>query len=173
MSYKGRYRPSNPKKYKGNPSNIVYRSLWERKFMVYCDNHTKILEWGSEEIALPYRSPIDNKVHRYFPDFYIKVRESNGKIKQPSSANKLNSSKHKSDGFYDDFLIPTIKEAYKHLPRNKWLCLNIPDLMYDRIEEKWKKCTKKDDYMIIKRAGSNWDIKKRRGQEYVYCWQKK
>ena len=82
MSYKGRYRPSNPKKYKGNPSNIVYRSLWERKFVVYCDNHTKILEWGSEEIALPYRSPIDNKVHRYFPDFYIKVRESNGKIKR-------------------------------------------------------------------------------------------
>jgi|TARA_B100000900_G_scaffold249886_1_gene212791 hypothetical protein len=82
MSYKGRYRPSNPKKYKGNPSNIVYRSLWERKFMVYCDNHTKILEWGSEEIMLPYRSPIDNKIHRYYPDFYIKVKESNGKIKR-------------------------------------------------------------------------------------------
>ena len=82
MSYKGRYRPSNPKKYKGNPSNIIYRSLWERKFMVYCDNHTKILEWGSEEIALPYRSPVDNKIHRYYPDFYIKVREQNGKIKR-------------------------------------------------------------------------------------------
>ena len=82
MSYKGRYRPSNPKKYKGNPSNIVYRSLWERKFMVYCDNHTKILEWGSEVIMLPYRSPIDNKIHRYYPDFYIKVKESNGKIKR-------------------------------------------------------------------------------------------
>ena len=50
--------------------------------MVYCDNHTKILEWGSEEIMLPYRSPIDNKIHRYFPDFYIKVKESNGKIKR-------------------------------------------------------------------------------------------
>jgi len=50
--------------------------------MVYCDNQTKILEWGSEEIVLPYRSPIDNKVHRYYPDFYIKVRESNGKIKR-------------------------------------------------------------------------------------------
>ena len=82
MSYKGRYRPSNPKKYKGNPSNIVYRSLWERKFMVYCDNHTKILEWGSEEIALPYRSPVDNKIHRYFPDFYIKVQENTGRIKR-------------------------------------------------------------------------------------------
>ena len=82
MSYKGRYRPSNPKKYKGNPSNIIYRSLWERKFMVYCDNHTKILEWGSEEIALPYRSPVDNKIHRYYPDFYIKVKETNGRIKR-------------------------------------------------------------------------------------------
>ena len=82
MSYKGRYRPSNPKKYKGDSSNIIYRSLWERKFMVYCDNQTKILEWGSEEIVLPYQSPIDNKVHRYYPDFYIKVRESNGKIKR-------------------------------------------------------------------------------------------
>ena len=82
MSYKGRYRPSNPKKYRGDSSNIIYRSLWERKFMVYCDNHSKILEWGSEEIALPYRSPIDNKIHRYYPDFYIKVRETNGKIKR-------------------------------------------------------------------------------------------
>ena len=82
MSYKGKYKPSNPKKYKGDPTNIIYRSLWERKFMVYCDNHSKILQWGSEEIALPYRSPIDNKIHRYFPDFFIKVREKNGKVKR-------------------------------------------------------------------------------------------
>jgi hypothetical protein len=82
MSYNGKYKPSNPKKYKGDPTNIIYRSLWERKFMVYCDNHSKILQWGSEEIALPYRSPIDNKIHRYFPDFFIKVKEKNGKIKR-------------------------------------------------------------------------------------------
>ena len=50
--------------------------------MVYCDKNNKILEWGSEEIALPYISPQDNRVHRYFPDFYIKVKESNGKIKR-------------------------------------------------------------------------------------------
>ena len=82
MSYKGKYRPSYPKKYKGDPTRIIYRSLWERKFMVYCDSNTNILEWGSEEIALPYRSPLDNKVHRYYPDFYIKVKESNGSIKK-------------------------------------------------------------------------------------------
>ena len=82
MSYKGKYSPSYPKKYKGDPTNIIYRSLWERKFMVYCDLNENILQWGSEEIALPYRSPIDNKVHRYFHDFYIKVKESNGSIKK-------------------------------------------------------------------------------------------
>ncbi len=78
MAYKGKYRPSYPNKYKGNPTNIIYRSLWERKFMVFCDKNNKILEWGSEELALPYRSPLDNRIHRYFPDFYIKVKEGNG-----------------------------------------------------------------------------------------------
>ena len=82
MSYKGKYYPSYPRKYKGDPTNIIYRSLWERKFMVYCDKNDRILECGSEEIALPYRSPIDNKVHRYFPDFYIKVQENTGNIKR-------------------------------------------------------------------------------------------
>ena len=82
MSYKGKFQPSYPQKYKGDPTNIIYRSLWERKFMVYCDKNKNILEWGSEEIALPYRSPIDNRIHRYFPDFYIKVRETNGQIKK-------------------------------------------------------------------------------------------
>ena len=82
MSYKGKYQPDNPKKYKGDPTNIIYRSLWERKFMKYCDLNENILEWGSEIMALPYRSPIDNRIHKYFPDFYIKVRESSGEIKK-------------------------------------------------------------------------------------------
>ena len=82
MAYRGKYYPSFPRKYKGDPTNIIYRSLWERKFMVYCDKNAKILEWGSEEIALPYISPHDSRIHRYFPDFYIKVQESTGKVKR-------------------------------------------------------------------------------------------
>ena len=82
MAYKGKYQPSYLQKYKGDPTNIVYRSLWERKFMVYCDTNDNILEWGSEQIALPYRSPIDGKIHKYFPDFYIKVGENDGKIQK-------------------------------------------------------------------------------------------
>ena len=80
MAYSGIYRPKNPKKYRGNPSNITYRSLWERKYMIYCDSTSSIIEWGSEEIAIPYRSPIDNRSHRYYPDFYIKVLEKGGII---------------------------------------------------------------------------------------------
>ena len=79
MSYNGKYYPRYPKKYKGDPTNIVYRSLWERKFMNYCDLTESVSEWQSEEFWIPYRSPIDNRVHRYFPDFYLKYKDSAGK----------------------------------------------------------------------------------------------
>ena len=82
MAYKGRFNISNPSKYKGDPRRIIYRSLWERKFMAYCDNSENILEWGSEEYIIPYLSPWDGRIHRYFPDFYIKVKQSNGTIKK-------------------------------------------------------------------------------------------
>lgn len=81
MAYKGTYRPINRKKYIGDPNKITYRSLWERSFMVYCDKNDAILAWASEEVVIPYISPIDNKVHRYFPDFYIKVRQKDQSIK--------------------------------------------------------------------------------------------
>ena len=82
MTYKGRYFPINPKKYRGNPNQIIYRSLWERKVMVYCDKNDAIIEWGSEEVIVPYLSPMDGKIHRYFPDFYMKVRQADGSTKK-------------------------------------------------------------------------------------------
>lgn len=82
MSYKGIYRPSNPQKYIGDSSNIIYRSLWERKFMYYCDMNENILKWSSEEIWIPYLSPIDSRVHKYFPDFYIKYKDNSGNIQE-------------------------------------------------------------------------------------------
>ena len=82
MSYKGRFRPKNHKKYKGDPTKVYYRSLWERRFMHYCDNTPSILEWNSEEIIIPYVSPLDNRIHRYFPDFYIKVRNVSGTVRR-------------------------------------------------------------------------------------------
>ena len=81
MAYKGKFRPKRPKKYKGDPTQIIYRSLWEKKFMEYCDLTESISQWQSEEFWIPYKSPLDNRVHRYFPDFFIKYRDALGKIR--------------------------------------------------------------------------------------------
>ena len=78
MAYTGRFTPQNPSKYKGDPSNIWYRSLWERKAMVWFDSNENVIQWSSEEFFIPYLSPMDNKYHRYFPDFLIKVRRRDG-----------------------------------------------------------------------------------------------
>lgn len=74
LAYKGRFKPTNPEKYKGDPTNIVYRSMWEFKFFRFVDLHPDVIWWQSEEISIPYLSPIDNKMHRYFPDVILKKR---------------------------------------------------------------------------------------------------
>ena len=74
MSYKGKFNPKHNHKYKGDPTNIIYRSLWELKLMSYLDSHPDIDKWSSEEFFIPYKSPIDGKYHRYFPDFWVKKK---------------------------------------------------------------------------------------------------
>ena len=76
MAYSGKFRPKNPQKYKGDPTKIVWRSLWELKFFRRCDEHPDILEWQSEEIAIPYMNPVKGKTSRYFPDVVVKKRIS-------------------------------------------------------------------------------------------------
>lgn len=75
-AYKGRYQVKNPEKYKGDPSNVIFRSSWELKFFNYCDKNPDIIKWASEEpfMIVPYKSPIDGKWHRYFPDVWIKTK---------------------------------------------------------------------------------------------------
>jgi hypothetical protein len=76
---KGKFKPKNPQKYKGNPSEIYWRSSWELKLMLYLDEHKEVISWGSEEIIIPYRSPLDNRIHRYYPDFVVTKINSEGK----------------------------------------------------------------------------------------------
>lgn len=80
MAQKGKFKPKHPEKYKGNPANIVWRSTWELKTMMFFDSNSNILEWSSEEIAIPYLSPIDGKYHRYFVDFWVKKRLPSGQL---------------------------------------------------------------------------------------------
>jgi hypothetical protein len=80
-SYKGLFRPKNPEKYIGDANNIVFRSLLERNFMRFCDHHPSVVAWASEEMFIPYRSPIDGKIHRYFPDFFVKLKQQDGSVR--------------------------------------------------------------------------------------------
>ena len=79
-SIKSLFKPTKPRKYKGDINNIICRSSWEKRFCSWCDLNESIIEWGSEEFWIPYRAP-DGKVRRYFPDFIIKVKESTGQVK--------------------------------------------------------------------------------------------
>jgi len=73
--YQGRFKPKNPGKYKGDPTKIIYRSSWELSLMSYFDKNPDVIWWASEEVVIPYISPIDGKRHRYFPDFMMHTKK--------------------------------------------------------------------------------------------------
>lgn len=81
MAYRGRFKPKNPQKYIGDSNNIIYRSSWECKVMDWLDKNDDVISWASEELIIPYKSPIDNRFHRYFPDFLVKVKTKSGGTK--------------------------------------------------------------------------------------------
>jgi len=81
MAYRGLFKPSNPQKYVGDYKNIIYRSSWECRVMNWLDKNPDIISWASEELSIPYFSPVDNRWHRYFPDFLVKIKTRDGKLK--------------------------------------------------------------------------------------------
>jgi hypothetical protein len=84
----GRFIPKHPEKYIGNVNRVIFRSSWERRFMIWLDGNNAVLRWGSEELAIPYINPIKvdaagrPKISRYFPDFIILYRDNSGGIKK-------------------------------------------------------------------------------------------
>jgi len=76
-TYKGKYKLKNPQKYRGDPNNVTYRSLWERQCFRWCEETDAVSSWSSEETIIPYRCKTDNKIHRYFID--LKIKFKNGK----------------------------------------------------------------------------------------------
>ena len=79
MTYhKRKFTPVHPEKYKGDPTDIIMRSSWETKFAIWCDHNPAILEWSSETTVIPYICATDNRMHRYFVDFKIKVQTRDG-----------------------------------------------------------------------------------------------
>lgn len=75
MAYSGKYKVSNPKKYQGDHTKVVYRSLWEKAVFGWCDTNPNIVKWSSEEIIVPYFYDVDKRYHRYFPDLKITYKD--------------------------------------------------------------------------------------------------
>jgi hypothetical protein len=78
----GYYLPLNPNKYVGDITTIIFRSSWELKFLQFCDTNSDILRYSSEPVAIPYYNPNDNKVHKYYVDFYIEMRTETNRIRR-------------------------------------------------------------------------------------------
>jgi hypothetical protein len=104
----GLYNPKNPSKYIGDVSKIRYMSSWELTMHVFLDNNTKIIRWSSETIAIPYIKPTDNRVHRYYPDYYVEYLDKSNKLRKivievkPYKQTKVSRARKSKNKIYED-----------------------------------------------------------------------
>ena len=82
MAHKGKYRPVNPDKYQGDPTNIIWRSTWELRIMRWMDLNEDVIEWSSEELKVKYKIPYENRIRNYYPDFLATMKQKDGSIKR-------------------------------------------------------------------------------------------
>ena len=117
MAYKTKYKTINPSKYIGNPANIICRSLWERRVCKYMDENKNVKRWGSEEVVIPYYSPVDKKTHKYYTDFIAEIKSSNGDIKtyiievKPKKQTIPPKKKKKTRSYIKECLTYSVNEA--------------------------------------------------------------
>ena len=116
-TYKGVFKPKNPTKYNGNSDNIVYRSSWEVRVMKWLDDHPQVIWWASEELVIPYYNPVDQKMHRYFPDFIVKMKDNSGKIMthiwevKPHAQTQQPVRKRKTQKFINESVTYVVNQA--------------------------------------------------------------
>jgi len=117
MAYRGRFYPKHPLKYKGDPNKIVYRSSWEVRVMKYLDENDGVVWWASEEMNVKYISPVDGRVHRYFPDFVVKVRRKDNSSTifmlevKPEAQTKLRQPKRVTKQYINEAATYAINQA--------------------------------------------------------------
>jgi len=117
MSYKGRFIPKNPQKYAGDVSNIIWRSTWERQVMNWLDLSENVVYWSSEELVIKYFSPVDNKIHRYFPDFIVKIKKRDGMVMthvievKPEYQTRQPTQKKKTKRFIEESITYVVNQS--------------------------------------------------------------
>jgi hypothetical protein len=117
MAYRGKFYPKHPLKYKGDPNKIVYRSSWEVRVMKYLDENDGVVWWASEEMNVKYISPVDGRVHRYFPDFIVKVRRKDNSSTifmlevKPEAQTKLRQPKRVTKQYINEAATYAVNQA--------------------------------------------------------------
>lgn len=76
----GYYTLTNPEKYIGDKDKIRFMSSWEYEAHKFFDNNTRVLKWSSEPIGIPYMKPTDQRLHKYYPDYYCEYVDTDGVI---------------------------------------------------------------------------------------------
>lgn len=116
--HQGIYKPKHPEKYVGDVNNIVYRSSWEVKAMIWLDTNPSVLKWGSEELIIPYVSPVDDRVHRYFPDFVMQYKTNGGGVGmavlevKPNAQRKMpNHPRKQTKRYLNEVVTYTVNQA--------------------------------------------------------------
>lgn len=115
--HQGIYKIKNPEKYAGNANNIIYRSSWEQKVFIELDNRSDVIYWSSEELAIPYFNPVDQKIHRYFPDVIFKVKDSDEKEKifmveiKPYKETQIPTKRKRTQTFINESITYAINQS--------------------------------------------------------------
>ena len=115
--HQGKFKPKNPQKYNGNPDNIIFRSSWELKVLKWLDVHPSVIWYASEELPIPYYNPIDKKMHRYFPDFIVKMKQRDGSVMtyllevKPESQTKQPVRKRKTQKFIQESVTYVVNQC--------------------------------------------------------------
>ena len=118
MAYSGRYTVKNKSKYRGDFTNIIYRSLWEKYVFQWCDSNPAVKQWSSEEVVIPYYYDVDKKYHRYFVDLKIVMKEKTILVEiKPDKETKPPTGKRKTKQYISEGLI-----YVKNM--NKWEAAN-------------------------------------------------
>lgn len=114
----GIFIPRNKEKFLG--SKAIYRSSLELRFMKFCDSNENVVKWGSENVIIPYLNPLDGKIHRYFVDNFVMIKEGNVTKKylveiKPSSQLSPPTTKYrkKSNLIYEQTMFITNKAKWQ------------------------------------------------------------
>ena len=134
------YTPRNPDKYIGDKTKIIYRSSWERRIFIWADDNESVVQWSSEPFPIQYFDQSTNKIRRYFPDLFVKIRDKQGIIKnylievKPEKQTKSPQKKRKKTATYLNEVATYQKNLSKWAQAEKFCESN--DMIFKIITEK-------------------------------------